>query len=431
MSDTATAAESVPAPKAPTAPESTPAPAAAAAPKNPAAARLMSLDAYRGFTMILMASGGLHIAQVARNSFPDSAVWKFLAFQTDHVAWRGCALWDLIQPSFMFMVGVSLPYSVASRREKGDTMGSHFGHAVLRSALLVLLSVFLVSQWSKQTNLIFTNVLAQIGLGYPFLFLLAWTRPRTQLIAACAILAGYWALFAFSPLPPADFDYSTVGLPRNWDYLAGFEAHWQRSANPAHRFDAWFLNLFPRDSAWKFSSGGYATLNFVPSLATMIFGLLAGEILRGERSQMQKVKALIGAGLLGLALGTVLDWAGVCPSVKRIWTPSWALFSSGWTFLALAAFYLVIDVKGYKAWTLPLLVAGMNSIAMYVMEQASSSYIRSALDIHVHSAAKRYFSESFYGLLVPYGPILQSAGVLLVMWLVCLWMYRRKIFLRI
>ncbi|MBL8798305.1 MAG: DUF5009 domain-containing protein, partial [Planctomycetia bacterium] len=138
--------------------------------------RLVSLDAYRGFIMIAMASHGLAIPEVvkqmAKNS-PDGTVspfWKALAFHTDHVPWVGCSFWDLIQPSFMFMVGVALPYSYASRLAKGAPAWKIYGHALWRSLLLVLLGVFLSSNWSKQTNWSFVNVLSQIGLGYFFLY---------------------------------------------------------------------------------------------------------------------------------------------------------------------------------------------------------------------------------------------------------------------
>ncbi len=133
--------------------------------------RLLSLDAFRGAIMLLMASSGLGIPQVAKK-FPDSALWKFFGYQCEHSEWVGCSLWDLIQPAFMFMVGVALPWSIANRQGRGQTFGVLFGHALWRALLLVLLAVFLTSAWSKQTEWIFTNVLAQIGLGYPFLFLL-------------------------------------------------------------------------------------------------------------------------------------------------------------------------------------------------------------------------------------------------------------------
>ncbi|MFO1497725.1 MAG: DUF5009 domain-containing protein [Verrucomicrobiota bacterium] len=389
-----------------------------------APARLMSLDAYRGFVMLLMASEGLNIGRVARQ-FPDSGVWQFLAYQTEHVAWRGCSLWDLIQPSFMFMVGVALPFSIASRKAKGQEFGLMLWHAVWRSLLLIALGIFLRSTHRPQTYFTFEDVLTQIGLGYTFLFLLGWTQNwRIQLAAALVILTGYWAAFALYPLPPAGFDYASVGVPSTWPHLQGFAAHWDKNTNLAAAFDQWFLNLFPREKPFVFNGGGYLTLSFVPSLATMIFGLLAGNWLREARPPAQKFAwlALVGVGCLGL--GTILDLTGICPSVKRIWTPAWAIVSTGWTCLLLATFYAVIDVKGQRRWAFPLLVVGMNSIAMYCMAHLIDSFIAQSIKTH---AGQRVFEVAG----AAYASMVQQAAILLVLWLICGWMYRRQIFLRI
>jgi heparan-alpha-glucosaminide N-acetyltransferase len=163
-----------------------------------------------------------------------------------------------------------------------------FRHALGRSLLLVLLGVFLTSTGSRQTVWSFTNVLAQIGLGYPILFLVAFTRPRIQRLAAFGMLLGYWLLFAQHPLPPPDFDWGSVGIGASWVPLEGFAAHWEKNVNFACWFDDWFLNLFPRERPFTFNAGGYHTLNFYPSPATMTFGLLAGEWLRSSGSLPRK-----------------------------------------------------------------------------------------------------------------------------------------------
>jgi len=156
----------------------------------------------------------------------------------------------------------------------------------------------------------------------------------------------------------------------------------------------------------------------------MIFGLLAGGLLQSERQPMQKFWTLAGCGLAGLVLGWALDLSGICPSVKRIWTPSWAIFSTGWTCLLLAGFYGLVDLKGHRRWSFPLLVVGMNSIAMYCMAHLFDRFIRDTLKIHFGQHVFNLFGTS-------YAPIVQRAATLLILWLVCLWMYRRKIFLRI
>lgn len=386
-------------------------------------ARLASLDVYRGFVMFLMASDSFGIPSVAKH-FKENRVWQFLAHEFDHVEWTGCALWDLIQPSFSFIVGVAMPYSLASRRAKGQTFGRLLFHAIVRSLILIALGVFLRSMRSQQTNFTFEDTLSQIGLGYPFLFLLAWTRPRTQALALVVILVGYWAAFALYPAPPAGFDYQSVNVPVDWPHLHGFAAHWDKNSNLAWAFDRWFLNLFPRPTHFSDNAGGYATLSFIPTLATMILGLLAGNFLRADRSRWVKVFAFLAAGAAGLALGTLLERAGICPSVKRIWTPAWVLFSGGWCFLLMAFFYLVCDVIGWKKWAFIFTVVGMNSIAMYCLADGAGGFIRQSLRIH--------FGANVFQIFGPiWAPMVQTSTILIILWLICLWMYRRKIFLRI
>jgi predicted acyltransferase len=386
--------------------------------------RLVSLDAYRGAIMLLMASNGLGLAKVAQDQFPDSPIWKFIAVQVEHTPWAGCSLWDIIQPAFMFMVGVALPWSIANRQARGQTFASMFAHALWRALLLVLLAVFLTSAWSRRTDWIFTNVLAQIGLGYPFLFLLALTRVRTQWLAAGAILIGYWLAFALYPLSAAGFDWQTLGVPANWPHLTGFAAHWEKNANFASGFDQRFLNLFPREAPFVFNKGGYATLNFVPSLATMIFGLIAGQWLRSARPWSRQIGWLVVAGLGGIVVGIALGGLGVCPIVKRIWTPSWTIFSGGIVTLLLAGFVAVVEWGGWKRWTFPLVVVGLNPITLYCMWQLMGSFVRDNLKRHVGPHVFEVFGTAW-------SPVVEPAAVLFVFWLILWWMARRKIYIRI
>jgi heparan-alpha-glucosaminide N-acetyltransferase len=386
--------------------------------------RLASIDAYRGLVMFLMMAEVLQLRRVAR-AIPESALWKFLAHHQNHVEWVGCSLHDLIQPSFSFLVGVALPFSIAARIARGQSRPGMTAHALWRALVLVLLGVFLRSTGSRQTNFTFEDTLSQIGLGYPFLFLLGFRPRRDQWIALAAILVGYWAAFAFYAAPGTGFDYARVGVPAGWPHLRdGFAAHWNKNSNPAWAFDAWFLNLFPREKPFTHNGGGYATLSFIPTLGTMILGLLAGGILRDGRPAFSKVAWLVAAGVVGLLAGYALGAAGICPVVKRIWTPSWVLFSGGWCFLLLAAWYAVVDVAGWRAWAFPLVVIGMNSIAAYCMSHLFEDFITKNLKTHLGR-------DAFKVLGAPYEPLLQGAAVLLVLWLILFWMYRRRLFLRI
>jgi heparan-alpha-glucosaminide N-acetyltransferase len=386
--------------------------------------RLASIDAYRGLVMFLMMAEALRLRQVA-DRLPGNRFWELLRHHQSHVEWVGCSLHDLIQPSFSFLVGVALPYSVAGRLARGQSKTRITMHALWRSVLLVFLGVFLRSLNSSQTNYTFEDTLSQIGLGYTFLFVLALQSRRVQWIALALILIGYWGAFALYRIPGPEFDFNAVGVPPDWPHHpVGFAKHWDKNSNLAWAFDTRLLNLFPREKPFTHNQGGYATLSFIPTLATMILGLLAGGILRRTGPSRGKVQWLAVAGCISLAAGWGLCEAGLCPVVKRIWTPSWVLYSGGWCFLFLAAFYAVLDVVKLRFWAFPLQVIGMNSIAAYCMADICQPFITHNLTTHLGTKLFTVAGHAFE-------PLLRGAGVLLVLWLILFWMYRRKLFLRI
>ncbi len=395
--------------------------------KAEAPTRLISLDAFRGLVMLLMLGEAMRLFDVAR-SYPHSLFWRAIAFNTQHVEWQGCSLHDLIQPAFSFLVGAALPFSIASRLMKGQTFWPMLGHAIRRAFILIAIGIFLRSLHSAQTYYTFEDTLTQIGLGYVFLFLLGFARVRTQVITFALILICFWAAFALYPAPGPLFDYARVGVPSNWPHLySGFLSHWNKNSNLSWAFDVWFLNLFPREHPFIFNEGGWSTLSFIPTLATMILGLLTGEWLKANKSKDTKEKKLRGLVLAGIALilaGLACQWAGICPIVKRVWTSSYTLYSGGWVLLILAAFYALIECKGWRRWAFPMIVVGMNSIAVYVMSWTMEDFFRRALDTHLGNAIAYLGGPIFQ-------PVLQGFAVVLIFWLILFWMYRRKIFLRI
>jgi heparan-alpha-glucosaminide N-acetyltransferase len=373
--------------------------------------------------MLLMMAEVLEFSRVA-HAFPGNWFWAFLGYNQTHVEWAGCSLHDIIQPSFSFLVGVALPYSIASRLAKGGTFGKMWAHAIWRSFLLIALGIFLRSMYSSRTYFTFEDTLTQIGLGYPFLYLLGFRKTRWQWIALAAILTGYWLAWALYPVPGAGFDWQSVGVPANWPhFFTGFAAHWNKNANLGNAFDQWFLNLFPRAHPFVFNDGGYLTLSFIPTLGTMILGLAAGRWLRADAPRIPMQRLLI-AGAIGIAAGLLLHFSGICPIVKRIWTPSWTLFSGGICFLLTAAFSWVIDVKGYRRWAFPLVVIGMNSIAAYLIAHLFERFMFNSFRIHLGPNAFRVFGPGLE-------PFLLGSAVLLSYWIVLYWMYRRKLFLKI
>ena len=374
--------------------------------------------------MFLMVAEAFHLSRMAR-AFPDSGFWSLLASQQSHREWVGCSLHDLIQPSFTFLVGAALPFSIASRIARGQAFGSMLLHTLWRSFVLIWLGIFLRSIGRSQLNFTFEDTLTQIGLGYTVAFILAFRPVRTQLIALAAILIGYWAAWALYPAPGPGFDWKAVGVPPDWPHhLSGFASHWDKNSNLGHAFDRWFLSLFPREKEFLYNGGGYLTLSFIPTLGTMLFGLLAGQWLRAASSPREKLTLFVKTAAGCFALAALLHFSGVNPVVKRIWTPAWTIFSAGWAFLFVAAFYWIIDVQGYRKWAFPLVVIGMNSIATYCAAHLIDGFILQAYKTH--------FGPNVFNLFgAPYAPLLSGAALVLTLWLMLYWMYRRKLFLKI
>jgi len=398
--------------------------AQAAPPAPPTTIRITAIDAFRGFVMFLMLAEAMRLWTL-HTAFPESRFWSIIAYNTSHVPWQGCSLHDLIQPAFSFLVGAALPFSILNRRARGESFQRLLGHAIWRSVALILLGIFLRSLERQQTYWTFEDTLTQIGLGYTFLFLIAFASLRVQIAVFVTILVGFWAAFALYPLPGPDFDYTQVGVPANWPHLyTGFLAHFNKNSNLSWAFDVWFLNLFPRQSPFRFNGGGWSTLSFIPTLATMMLGLWAGRWLQTNRSTEEKLKGLVAAGVALTLGGLVFQWLHIVPIVKRIWTSSYTLYSGGLVVLILAGFYALIDWKGWRRWSFPLLVIGANSIAIYVMSWTIEHFISSALVRHLGRAP-------FAVMGPPFEPVLRGAAVLVVFWMILFWMYRKKIFLRI
>jgi predicted acyltransferase len=156
----------------------------------------------------------------------------------------------------------------------------------------------------------------------------------------------------------------------------------------------------------------------------MILGLLAGNMLKNDSSSSTKIKQFLIVGGLFLAVGWLLNAFNICPAVKRIWTPSWTLYSGGWCFLLLAFFYFTIDVFNTTKWAFILVVIGANSIAAYFMAHTIEGFIDGSLATH--------FGKNYAGIFgADYAPLMRGAFILLVEWLILFWLYRKRIFIKI
>ncbi len=373
--------------------------------------------------MFLMLAEVLRLYNLA-TVFPDNVWLDWLRFHTTHVEWVGCSLHDLIQPGFSFLVGAALPFSLRQRARQGHAPWRLYVHAAWRSLLLIALGIFVRSLNSESTNFTFEDTLTQIGLGYFILFLIGrgprWLVPT----AIVTILVGYWVAFAVYQ-PPSDFDYPEVGVPTDWpEHHSGIAAAWNKNSNLAWAFDTWFLNLFPRPESFEYHRGGYSTLNFIPTLATMLMGLLAGQWLADSSNVRLRLLQLTSAIAIGLLVGWGLDVAGWCPMVKRIWTPSFALWSGGWCFVFVLFFHVVCDVWRWQSWAFPLVVIGTNCILVYLLNWTIKGSILNALDRHVGST-------TFEVLGPEYADLLRGLCVLAIFWGFLYWLWRKKLFIKI
>ncbi len=386
--------------------------------------RNVAVDAYRGFVMLLMMGEVLRFSHAAA-AYPNSVFWNFLGTAQTHVEWTGMDLHDVIQPSFTFLVGVSLPYSLRSRRRKGESFNHMLLHTIWRSILLVFLGIFLRSTHSPMTNFTFEDTLTQIGLGYTFAFLLTFVRPRWQWISLGAILFSYWLAWALYPAPGPGFDWAAAGVPPEWHnhLFTGFAAHWNKNSNLGQAFDVWFLNILPRPSRFLYNGGGYLTLSFIPTLGTILIGLAAGRWFMDAAPKIPLRKFFIAAAAF-CAAGLLLHFTGICPIVKRIWTPAWTLWSGGVCFFYLAVFSWIVDIKKQRALAFPLIVIGMNSIAAYLIAELGREFVESSLHINLPNA---FLNWPGPGL----SPTWLGVMDLTIYWLILFWMFRKKVFVRI
>lgn len=378
--------------------------------------RLRSLDAYRGFIMALLICNGFGFA-----TFKGHPTWGWLAAQVDHVKWEGCVFWDLIQPAFMFMVGVAMPFAFAKRQAAGDSWGLQLRHACLRALNLCLVGIALDCITGNAFTIGFMRVLQQIAVGYVLAFLLLGRSYWTQGITAALILIGYTAAWMLYP-----------GNDPAGPWAMG-------NKNLGSTFDLWLVG--------RNYSGFYVGLNAIPSTATILFGVMCGRLVSSELPKPRVMQLILAAALAGLLLAGLLSAGAtpLVPLVKRIWTASFTLWAAGWTILFLLAFYWLIEVQGWRRWPTLLVVVGMNSIFAYSMAQLfRGSFFDRGIAVftkplaallfdhpHLAEAIAKPASYAWPEPLGLWGNVLQASLVLLAEWAVLYWLYRRKLFFKL
>ncbi|MCS7024969.1 MAG: hypothetical protein NZV14_09210 [Bryobacteraceae bacterium] len=337
--------------------------------------------------MILLISHGFGI----REALENQTSLRWLADQFEHVPWVGCSLWDLIQPAFTFIVGVALPLSVKRRLEQGATQREVFRHVIWRAFFLIVLSNVLMN-WNAPPppRLQFINVLCQIAFGYVLCFGLMQLSFRGQAVAAAALMVFHHALFYLFPGPAGPFD---------------------PTGNIGAVLDKAILGYnYP---------GHYTTINFLGNAITILFGVWTGMLLHYRSAHGERMRMLAGCAAACFALGLILSsWI---PMVKRLWLGSFTFFSAGWVLLAFLLCYWMIEVKGWRRWSFPAVVVGVNCIFIYSFSQLLHGWLSRGLG---------NFTGKF-AFLGSAGAIAHNVTVLAVMWYLCYWLYQRKIFFKI
>lgn len=373
---------------------------------SPAAAasarRLVSLDALRGFDMFWIL--GADSIGPAVLGIQGSSLTQALGTQLDHVAWQGFRFYDLIFPLFVFMVGVSLVFSLTRIVER-EGRPAALGRIFRRTVLLYLLGVFVYGGFStpfQQIRLL--GVLQRIAICYGVtatLFL--YLRPRNLAILAGILLLGYWALLAWVPAPgEAAVTYAEGHNIVNW-------------------FDSQYLPL----RKWDKTHDPEGILSTVPAVVTCLLGVFAGLCLAdSRRTDREKVKILAAAGLALLVAG--YGWGMVFPIIKKLWTSSYVLVAGGWSLLLLATFHEIIENRGWRRWAEPFVWIGMNPIALYLLAHVLSfqQLAQRLVGGNVEAFLDARLTPGFGGYVV-------SLVSILLCVVVARFLYQRQIFIRL
>ena len=351
--------------------------------------RLISLDAFRGWTMFWIVGGGAIMTGL--QALGHNPVIDTIVYQLNHTPWQGLRYYDLIWPSFMLMTGMSLPFSYA-KRSLTQTHREIFLRVARRALVLFLLGSIRESVNLKHPYLVeLSSALQPIGIAYFCAFLLVRKSWRFQAAVGASILAAYALLLAFVPVP---------GVP------AG---SYQQGKNLVAAADIAVLGR-THEEGWG------TVLSTIPTIATTILGLLIGELLRSNGPQKTKVRIMALAGVSCVVLGLAMD--PIVPVIMKLWTTSYGLASAGWACLLFLVFYVVVDVCGYRKWTFPFVVIGMNAVTVYM----GRTLVPLGRIVGI-------FTEGPAAVMGSFGPLFQAAALLVVEWLILYWMYKRKIFL--
>jgi predicted acyltransferase len=358
--------------------------------------RVTSVDFFRGFTMFLLMGESTRLYSHFLSI--DSGFTHFLGTQLSHHEWHGLHFWDLIQPFFMFIVGVSIPFAVANRQKKGASEKSIWIHALKRSFTLLLLGWALYCVGPGRIVFRLQDVLAQLSVTYLVAFLIRNKSFSFQLVFTILILL-------------------LVDLAYRYFPVEGFNHPWVAFQN----LGAWVNNKIEgvdKASIW-------ASLNAFPTIAHTVWGVLCGKLLMSSKTNNQKIWSMIIAGLSGLLIGYSLDFLNVTPIIKKIATSSFVFVGGGWAILALCFCYWLIDVKKiFIKGSKMFLIVGMNCIFIYLLFEVGGAELLTKI---FTPFTKGLFSWGGEVTIL----IMTSLAVWVSLWYICYLLYKNKIFIKI
>jgi predicted acyltransferase len=370
---------------------------------KPEVKRLQSLDALRGFDMFwIMGGGEIFIALAALTGWPVLQWW---AAQLEHVPWHGFHAEDMIFPLFLFIAGISFPFSMAKRYLGQENRRALYIHVIQRGLILVLLGLLNNNAIRFDFgNLRYGSVLGRIGLAWMFaaLIFMNTRRLRARIIWLVGILVGYWLLF---PLFPAHD-------------LGSFDPY-SMQGNLAGHIDRLFL---PGKYCCYTYGDSEGILSTIPAICTALLGMLTGQFILSEYLRdkpLRKVLYMASAALGLIALGGI--WNFAFPINKYLWSSSFVCFVGGLSLLLFTLFYVVIDIWKINKWTKFFVVIGMNSIAIYMAHTL----------IDFNQAANFLFG-GVYALCGPeWKPLAAAVGFFTAAWLFLYILYKKKWFLKV
>ncbi len=359
-----------------------------------AQSRLLSLDFFRGFTMFLLIVEFTHLFEHLIVPELEGTLIYSIGVQLHHHPWHGFRAWDLIQPFFMFIVGVAMPLSFTKRTSKGESYRSILKHILIRSIILLVLG-WTINCIPDGVVFRFQNVLAQLSVTIIIAFLLIRKPAITQISVSIGLLAL------------TEFLYRIF-------WVEGFNQPFAID----HNFGSWVDLLI----SGRLAPGHWVSFNAIPTAAHTIWGVLAGQLLMSQKTNKQKLLYLVIAGVAGLTIGYGLD--PITPIIKRIATTSFVFASGGWAFLALALSYWLIDVLKAKKGVQFFAVVGMNPLFIYIFAIVGGAGL---LDRVI-----RPFSTALFSWTGELGTnFLTSLFAALGLWYICYWMFKRKLFIKI